>query len=259
LFEKVFKQYDEMKQEQKGGTLFFIIMMNILLSHTEEAALALNGWVRNFRLTNLQGKNVDKAVSLLRGAMKRLKSINKDPEDILRVLISVMQTSSVDDFNATFHNLEKVCLILNALHRSGERLITQAGELFGLAETTYGSFVEAGTWTGASTTGSESTCVAQDGATAPPKVKVCWNCGGNHLLHECKTQRNEQKIPAERDKLLATQGQGGGGCRGRGGQVEEAAEAVAVVVDEVAKEVAEGEIEPHPSGGALTQVRTITM
>jgi hypothetical protein len=45
--------------------------------------------------------------------------------------------------------------------------------------------------------------------------------------------------------------------------VEEDAEAMAVVVmvvvDEAAEEVVEGEIEPHPNGEALTQVRTITM
>jgi hypothetical protein len=102
LFEKVFEQYDGMKQEQKGGPLFFIIMMNILLSHTEEAALALNERGRKFKLTILPGENVDKAVSLLRGALKRLKSIDKIPQDIIRVLIAVMQTSSVEEVNATF-------------------------------------------------------------------------------------------------------------------------------------------------------------
>jgi hypothetical protein len=108
LFEKVFERYDEMKQEQKAGPSFFIIMMNKLLSHTEEAALTLNGCVCNFKLMNLQGENVDKAESLLHRAVKKLRSIDKVPEDMIRVLISMMmQTSSMDEFNATFHHLEK--------------------------------------------------------------------------------------------------------------------------------------------------------
>jgi hypothetical protein len=44
-------------------------------------------------------------VSLLHGAINCLTYIHKLPEDI--ILLQVLQTSSVDDFNATFHLLER--------------------------------------------------------------------------------------------------------------------------------------------------------
>jgi hypothetical protein len=46
-------------------------------------------------------------VSLLRGAMKRLQHINKMPDDIVKTLLNVMQTSSVDAFNAQFNHIQR--------------------------------------------------------------------------------------------------------------------------------------------------------
>jgi hypothetical protein len=47
-------------------------MMSKLLSNTEEASYALTKHIRDFKISNFQGENVDKATSLLGGAVKRL-------------------------------------------------------------------------------------------------------------------------------------------------------------------------------------------
>jgi hypothetical protein len=39
--------------------------------------------------------------------MKRLEHINKMPDDIVKTLLNVMQTSSVDAFNAQFNHIQR--------------------------------------------------------------------------------------------------------------------------------------------------------
>jgi len=58
LYEKAFETYDEFSSTEKGGPLFFIIMMNMLLSNTEEAASTLQERVKTFKLTNLPGEDI---------------------------------------------------------------------------------------------------------------------------------------------------------------------------------------------------------
>jgi hypothetical protein len=65
-------KYNRYSKVEKGGPLFFVIMMRKLLSNTESASDALTKRIRYFKISNLQGENVDKATSLLGGTVKRL-------------------------------------------------------------------------------------------------------------------------------------------------------------------------------------------
>jgi hypothetical protein len=69
------------------GPLFFVIMMGTLLSNTEEASDAVTKRIRDFKISNLQGANVEKATSLLGGAVKRLAQINRVPQNIVRTML----------------------------------------------------------------------------------------------------------------------------------------------------------------------------
>ena len=71
LWEKTFEKYDQYKASEQGGPLFFILMLNVLLSNTAEAARTLETRFKNFKITSLRGEDIDRAVSLLRGALKR--------------------------------------------------------------------------------------------------------------------------------------------------------------------------------------------
>jgi hypothetical protein len=54
----------------------------------------------------LQGDNVDKATSLLGGAVKILAQINKISQNIVCTMLQIMQTTSVPNFNNTFELME---------------------------------------------------------------------------------------------------------------------------------------------------------
>ncbi len=117
LWGKTFDKYTKYTEEQQGGPLFFIIMINKLLSNTEEAAVTLERRVRSFNISQLPGEDVDKAISLLNGAITRLSQIKNKAvsrpgdqdfyNEITKIVIRVMQTTSVDEFNGVFQHIEK--------------------------------------------------------------------------------------------------------------------------------------------------------
>jgi hypothetical protein len=74
-------------------------MMHHILSNTEEAPEALCLQVKNFKLTSTPGKDVEKAVSLLKAACTRLKHFDCLPKNIIPILLKAMETSLVPDFN----------------------------------------------------------------------------------------------------------------------------------------------------------------
>jgi hypothetical protein len=81
LWDRTMDKYIRYSEVEKGGFLFFVIMMCKLLPNTEEASDALTKRIIDFKISNLQGENVYKATSLLGGAVKRLAQINRVPQN----------------------------------------------------------------------------------------------------------------------------------------------------------------------------------
>lgn len=92
LFEKVSETYDSYSEAEKGGPLFFIIMVNAIMSQTEEASLSLQSRLKRIDLKDFPGENVDKVVGLLRAVIRRLRLFNRVPEDLIRTLLRIFQT-----------------------------------------------------------------------------------------------------------------------------------------------------------------------
>lgn len=217
LCQKANEEYNRFPISQRGGPLFFIIMMNLLLSNTDAASEALVKRLRNLDLSKVQGEDVDKVVSLSRGAIIRLQHIQKLPADIVSILIDIFQTSSVPDFNSIFKMVESQRLISQAASTTGAigpGAALTYDQILNMASTTYRALVEKDAWSGADTKG-ESIFKATGGK----KENVCWNCGKNHLLPQCPEPRNENKIQAAKEAMKRQRGQrGGGGGRGRNGR-----------------------------------------
>jgi hypothetical protein len=84
-------------------------MMKCLQSDTEAAIDYLKQTVQNMMLSNFDGENVNKAVSLLRSAAARFTSFDANrtlPPDFLKWVVKVLHTSSVPDFNSLFALME---------------------------------------------------------------------------------------------------------------------------------------------------------
>jgi hypothetical protein len=211
LWEKTFEKYDQYSASERGGPLFFILMLNVLLSNTAEAARTLETRVKNFKITSLRGEDIDRAVSLLRGALKRLNHIKKADatwkEDMTITILKVLQTTSVDKFNAIFEGIERERLVNEVLQQTGQKTAYNFEALFSLAGVAYRVHCEQETWTGVSTTGHSNGSVFQAGAsdsssnTFKKKDPTCWNCGDKHMLSDCKKPKSEARIEQNKNKM----------------------------------------------------------
>ena len=209
LWTKVYERYKRYKTEQQGGPLVFIIMMKLLVTHTEQATKSLVDTVENLKISKVRGENVSKIVSLILGAHERLEAIDMVPEDFDKTVLSVLQTSSVDKFNKVFELIESQARIASALARSGSSIqsqftIPKVESLLDLAEQEYLSLCRANEWTGAKTRGSPSSFNASESSktsSSNRKGPTCWNCGGKHTLKDCQKPRNEALIEANRKKF----------------------------------------------------------
>ena len=211
LWTKVYERYKRYKTEQQGGPLLFVIMMKLLVTHTEQATKTLVDTVENLKISKVRGENVSKIVSLILGAHERLEAIANVPDDFSKTVLKVLQTSSVDQFNKVFELIESQARIAGALSRStpstkAQFEIPSVEALLDLAEQEYLSLCRSNDWTGIKTRGSPSTFTAGGTKTDSGGRKwkpVCWNCGGEHTIKDCPKPKNEALIEANRQKYNA--------------------------------------------------------
>jgi hypothetical protein len=196
LSERVNEVYMSYPNEAKGGPLFFVIMMELLLSQTEEAVIALQAKLKKMDLKSIPGENVERAVSLSRAALVRLETFGKVPDDIIRILLRIFQTSSVPAFNEFFHHLEQQRKIEQAMSTTkvDDTKVT-AQSIFRAAGLQYRSLWEENLWTGVRTTGGTSTFSTTTNSAGKSPISKCWNCGDtNHGVSSCPKPKNASKI-----------------------------------------------------------------
>lgn len=166
--------------------------MEQVLSQTEEAVFALQTKLKKMDLKAIPGENVDKAVSLARAAILRLETFGKIPEDLIRNLLRIFQTSSVPAFNDFFKHLEQQRKVEQAMSIARyEEKLTAAG-IFRAATTQYRSLWEEGLWTGTKR-------VADAVFTNVASKGCCWNCGERgHNIGDCKLPKDTKRINANK-------------------------------------------------------------
>jgi len=221
LLEKCLETYEEFPSSQQGGPLLFIIMMKKLQSDTEAAVEFIQTTVKNMKLTLFDGEDVNRAITLIRAAHKRLKGVGGDsskvPLDFPRTLMDVFQTSSVPNFNEIFAHLSRTAMI--QAQYQGTPFKMTMDQILKLAETRYLEMLATGEWTGATTKASSSVFFVKGTPPTGPKEVVCWNCGeSGHAIKDCPKGRNEAQIQRRREEFFESKTQGGRGRgRGRGG------------------------------------------
>jgi hypothetical protein len=218
LWNKVLEKYKPFQEKQKGGPLFFKLMMNQLLSNTESAAKALVERVEKYNIGNIQGEEVTKVTSQVASAINRLKQIGKLPPDMTTTLLIIMQTSYVDEFNKVFAAIE-VQKTLDDLNQSSTMYLKcfsyTADDILSVAEAQYLKLFEKGQWTGATTKGQYSVFAEQQWTNA--KFLQCHNCcKPGCRVDICPNPRDEEKIKLNR-QLFMNKKVGGGG-EGSGAQ-----------------------------------------
>jgi len=171
LADKVSEKMTKYPISKSGGPLYLWHVLNLIISTSEAASKALLDRLENIKIHSIEGENILQVISLLRGALDRLKVVNKTPVDVIDKVLDIFQTSSVKDFNTVFKTLK---LNVRLKITSGYTL----EYIFQTAETFYREMQETHQWIGL---GNDSSVFV-----------TCWNCGEDgHVLRNCAKPRNK--------------------------------------------------------------------
>ena len=180
LKKKVLENTMNVPDLEKGGPLFFKVMMDVIPSNIDKAIRTLTLMLPTFKITSIQGENISsiqgeyisKAVSQLQGAYRHLEISEKVPHDISDHLINVFRKTSVNEFNSTFKTMkDNICI---------ENWKYYPENILRIDELTYTEMIENGLCTGAST-------IQESGFVVNT---TCWNCRGKgHRASNCPSKK----------------------------------------------------------------------
>jgi hypothetical protein len=216
LLLKINETYLSYPESDRGGPLFFKLLMDLLQNNSAEAAEYLVNVVKNLKITNFPGENILKVVSLIRGAVKRLTNL-KDatgqsalPKDLADKLLDVFQTSSVDDFNSLFKHFRLQSQIATFCLKSSST--PSIDEILQFAENQYHLMSSTGKWTGVNAKANETVFVSalQAAKNSGTKFTICFNCGGSHHVSKCPKPTDQTRIKANQKIFKANKKQRSG-------------------------------------------------
>ena len=104
LCTKCLEEYKEFHPVQQGGPLMFFLIIRRIQSSSETAIEHLKKQIKNLKLRDLPGENVDTIVSLIQTTYQALEDASTPehtyiPTDFPQTILKVLQTSSVRRFN----------------------------------------------------------------------------------------------------------------------------------------------------------------
>ncbi len=200
LVAKIKETYDTYPMEQRGGPLFYKLMMDILQNNSEEATTYLVTTVKNINIQTYEGENINKVVSHIRGAVSRLSNMKTKsgksalPDDLVESLLKVFQTSSVHAFNSLFEHFS-MQTELSSFYNKGATNPTIA-QVLSFAEARYRLLCSTKAWTGVIAKTNETSfkaCLSENKGET-----ICFNCGGCHSLEKCPKPHNADRIKANK-------------------------------------------------------------
>ena len=223
LWNKCLEDYEEFDPKIQGGPLMMFLLLKRIRNQSETAIEALRIKVSTLKLSEMQGEDVDIVVSLVKTCHAALLSASTKehsyvPDDFPKTVLTVLQTSSVPEFNAVF--AKEVQDVQTQADKTNRRPIwPTVSSTLKLATNTYQRLMASHEWNVPADTRAAGYNVSTNGN----RKLTCFNCGGDHLLPDCKAPRNESKIEANRKAFNESKGRSsnnygrGGRGRGRGG------------------------------------------
>jgi len=111
LWNKALKDAQSYPIQLHGGPLMFVLLMKRIQDSSAIALAHLLKQIRNLKISDLQGEDVDKAVSMMRSVYNPMLNTSTDwhncvPDDFPKNALSIFQTTSVGDFNKMFEQEE---------------------------------------------------------------------------------------------------------------------------------------------------------
>jgi len=237
LWLKCQEDYEDYSAVQRGGPLMLFLILRRIQDVSESAIDHVKQSLVNLKIRDIPGEDVDKVVSLIKSAHALFKSASSSyhsyiPEDFPKMVLNIFQTTSVPEFNETFHR--ELQLAQHEADKNGHLVQwPTVTELTNLATNSYKRMTSSKLWLIPPQTKKKALTAAPPGTTPPttpggaPRTFKCFNCGGDHLVTACKKPIDEAKVEAARRDYIKNHprnrrsggpGRGQGGRGGRGGR-----------------------------------------
>ena len=207
----------------QSGPLMLFLILKRLHNCSESTLELLLLKVRNLKIHEHEGEDIDTIVRLVNTAVNLLKHSSTDERayithDFSRDLLRVFQTSSVPEFNHVFQVLEQQCQMEADV--AGNVVVNWPDlvAITSLASKTFHRMSASGEWANPSRPAAFPASVNQW------KPGNCFNCGSDqHMQHDCPHPLNQATIDANKKALAEWRkahprksGSGGGRGSGRG-------------------------------------------
>ena len=206
LWLKCQEDYDDYAPVQRGGPLMLFLILRRIQDVSESAIDHVKKSLMSLKMRDLPGEDVDKVVSLIKSAHALFKSASSSchsfiPEDFPKMILEILQTSSVPEFNLAFQREQQI-----AQHKADKtgQLVEwpTISELTSMATNSYKRLTCSNNWC-CDARHSQKALTAQpagrhSNGQRPRLPPECWNCGGPHTLKDCTKPKDQTKIDAAR-------------------------------------------------------------
>jgi len=220
LFNRINNSFLDYETTAQGGPLFFKLLVDALSVSNDAQLLALQAVVYKYNIKNdCEAEDVNDAVAMLKGITESIYAAKENvlPEQYVRKLLLVFQTTSVSPFNEEFKRLEQDLdrietikeidpnrlLAMKALGTTlMENDLQSAKYIFNYALITYRKSQQNGQWDEhvRQTPGVSSFSASTGG----PFKMACFNCGEiGHKVgeEECKLPIDQRRIDVNKQKF----------------------------------------------------------
>lgn len=206
LWRKCIVEYDEYPISCQGGPLMFSIINRHMMNTSEQAIIRVRDTLKTLRIKDLPNEDVDVAVSHIKTVHSLLEANSSDemnfvPTDLPEQVLTILSSTSVFEFNRVFiRQKEEARAEADKNKGSSHPAWPEVGELCSHAQNMYYRMKNREKGWLPTKKNKSSAFMAQGNASKPEPT--CWNCGGNHLLPQCKAPRDEARIERNRKAFM---------------------------------------------------------
>lgn len=212
LRQKVDEAYEKFSKDMQGGPLYLFLILDRVISHTQQSAEAIVQHLRVYKITDIRGEDVERVHTTISANVKTLRTIRLLPADIVKIVTDVLESSSVKSFTTAMETYRlnkrlsdrksKKRVVLTEDELLDQR-VEEVEDLLSYAEETYRELLLSNEWSGLKTKGNEGNPAQKamglnlsNGGGTPFR---CFNCDETgHGISECPKPLNEERIKANK-------------------------------------------------------------
>ena len=213
LIHRVDEKFNRLAAKEKGGITRLKIQLDEMFCITNDVVKALQDFLTRVAQdgpTKIPGENIAELTAQINAVCERLSEEGRLPQETPIHVLEGLTKCSVPEFKGPFQLLLDSAWV-NEMSTASSSLVTCADtlkkvkEITAMADNSFHSLNTSTKWN------------VPGGSTLANRVVVCFNCGGNHYLHECPKPKNQELIKKNKDAWLAERKAAGKSNSGGGG------------------------------------------